>query len=199
MKPTLLFSILLLLLVGTIPIANSATSAQPEDPLAPISVFFVRHAETASSTRTNRNPALSPAGLQRAQSLAKLLQSCGVTHLFASEFQRTQSTLAALAKLGDLKVKIIPANEMATQLDALRSLPAGAVAVVCGHSNTIPMMVEKMGGEIASFKGFAKAQHALDHDAYHQLFLLTLPASDDALVKALELHYGTQLQTHHDD
>jgi phosphohistidine phosphatase SixA len=162
-------------------------------------VFFVRHAETASSTRTNRDPELSKLGLQRSEALAKLLKSSGATHLFASEFMRTQSTLKALGEVCDLEVKVIPAGSAALQLDTLRSLPAGSVAVVCGHSNTVPAMVSKLGGKIAEFQNVPMAKQVLEHNAYNRIFLVVLPASEGAATKAIELRYGKDPVQEHSD
>jgi|FLOH01.1.fsa_nt_gi phosphohistidine phosphatase SixA len=190
MKRSLLLPSLVLLVALVILLASSAAGPPSAPPLAPVSVFFVRHAETASSTRTNRDPELSAVGISRGHALAQLLKTCGATHLFASEFQRTQSTLAELAKVCGLEVTVIAANDGEAQLATLRALPAGAVAVVCGHSNTVPTMVAGLGGEIADLKDLPAAQQVFAHDAYQRLILVVLPATEAAAAKTIELRYG---------
>jgi len=150
-------------------------------PEQPVSVFLVRHAETAESTREARDPELSEEGLLRAHELARLLSHAGVTHLFASEFVRTGATLAPLAGELGLEVRIIPARESEQQLQALQALPPGSVAVVAGHSNTVPELVVALGGEVAE---------PIEHEQYHRVFLVTLPGHADGAPKAIELHYG---------
>lgn len=190
MKRSLLFPALLLLAAVVIPNTISFAGPQSPEAVAPVSVFFVRHAETAASTRTNRNPELSEIGVNRGQALAALLKESGATHLFASEYQRTQSTLAALAKQTGLTVKVVEAGKMSEQIEKLRSLPAGSVAVVCGHSNTVPAMVKASGGSIADLKALPAAEQVLAHESYNRLFLVVLPAADGIKTKSFEFRYG---------
>ncbi len=60
----------------------------------PVTVFLVRHAEKDTSSATNRDPGLTEEGTARAHALARLVAKAGVTHLYASQFTRTKSTLA---------------------------------------------------------------------------------------------------------
>jgi phosphohistidine phosphatase SixA len=150
-------------------------------PEQPVSVFLVRHAETAASTRQVRDPELSEEGRLRAHELARLLSQAGVTHLFASEFVRTGATLAPLAEQLGLEVRIVPAAESEQQVQALRALPAGSVAVLAGHSNTVPELVVALGGELAE---------PIEHEQYQRVFLVTLPRHADGAPKAIELRYG---------
>jgi len=156
-----------------------------------VSVFIVRHAETAADTRSSPDPELSEGGMARAKALADLLEHAGITHLFASEYQRTQSTLKVLAERTGVEVVLIPAGQMHRQMSDLQNLPAGSVAVVCGHSNTIPAMVFGLEGEILDLKGKTKSKQVLAHEAYNRLFLVTLAANAGAAVKTMELRYGT--------
>ena len=127
MKASLLFPILLLLVCGVFTFSNPVAGQDPAHevtPQQPASVFFVRHAETAADTKSNRDPELSEAGLDRATALANLLEHAGVTHLFASEYQRTQSTIKALAERTGIEVVVVPAGQMHRQMSDLNNLPA---------------------------------------------------------------------------
>jgi len=157
----------------------------------PVTVFLVRHAETAESTLTQRDPALSAEGTQRARDLARLLSKAGVTHLFASEYARTGSTLAPLAAAAGLEVEVIAAREQGRQVEALRALAPGSIAVVCGHSNTVPGLVAALGGQARELAGDPRSGPTLPHDAYDRLFVLTLPAGEGALAQSIELRFGT--------
>lgn len=199
MKRFWLLPILLLLAAAALLATHSVASPQTADAIAPVSVFFVRHAETAASTRTNRDPELSKLGLARGKALAQLLRNSGATHLFASEFVRTQGTLKALAEICELEIKVIAAADAATQLANLRSLPPGSVAIVCGHSNTVPAMVSGLGGKIAEFEDIPVAKQVLEHNTYHRLFLVVLPAVEGTAPKAIEFQFGAGAAQKHDD
>jgi len=193
MKASLLFPVLLLLVCGVFTFPNPVAGQDPAHevtPQQPASVIFVRHAETAADTKSTRDPELSEAGMDRAIALASLLEHAGVTHLFASEYQRTQSTIKVLAERTGVEVVVVPAGQMHRQMSDLNKLPAGSVAVVCGHSNTVPAMVFGMEGEISDLVGKTVQKQVLEHGTYDRLFLVTLPANAGAKVKTMELRYG---------
>jgi phosphohistidine phosphatase SixA len=154
-------------------------------PPAPVTVFLLRHAETAADTRTDRDPALSDAGVRRSEAVARLLGEVGVTRLYCSEFRRTRDTLAPLAEKTGLEVKTIGAADASSLLDELRGLPPGAVAVVAGHSNTVPSLVEALSG--APVSGLERG--AIAHDQHDRLFLVVLPTAG-AAARRLELAVG---------
>jgi phosphohistidine phosphatase SixA len=169
--------------------ASFSTAATISADGKPVTVFFVRHAETAASTRTGGDPDLSAQGRERADGLARLFSKAGVTHLYASQAMRTQQTLAPLAKALGLEVEVIPAQQGERQVQAVKSLPAGSVAVVAGHSNTVPQMVEALGGEIADLVESDRWGHMFEDDSYDRALLVTLPVGE-AAVQTIELRYG---------
>ncbi len=184
MKPLLAVALPLLFLV---PVALPTAAQEPaaKELVEPVSVFFVRHAETAASTRTARDPELSEAGQERAAALARLLQNGGVSHLYCSEYRRTRQTLMPLADLAGVEIHEVGAAAAAEQLAALQALPPGSVAVVAGHSNTIPALVSAVAGPPARLE-----RGSLPHDQYDRLYLVTLPVPDGAAPKVIELSYG---------
>ncbi|WAS91627.1 histidine phosphatase family protein [Nannocystis punicea] len=153
----------------------------------------MRHGEKA--TDDPRDPSLSPAGDARAQALAALLARAGVTHLFASEYRRTQATLRPLADATGLNVTVLPANAPQELVAAIRALPGGAIAVVAGHSNTLPALIDALGGQVRDTVD-AGGQPALPDDAYDRLFVVTLPtAPSKGQTQTLELRYGEARST----
>lgn len=155
-------------------------------------VVLVRHAETAEPTGGGADPALSDAGKTRAAALARLLGHAGVTHLFASEYGRTQQTLAPLSEAAELAVTEIAAGEAEAQLAALGSLPPGAVAVVAGHSNTVPGLAAGLGCAIEGLEEHPRYGPMLGHDEYDRLFVVHLPAAGaNAAPGVIELRYGS--------
>ncbi len=157
---------------------------------SPIHVFLVRHAEVQRGA--GGDPSLSPKGEARAFDLAHTLAPAGVTHAFASEYARTQETLQPVAEQAAIEVRVISARDPEAQIAALTSLPAGAVAVVAGHSNTVPTLVRKLGGTMADVH---ETQHGLmfDESQFDRLVLVVLRPRDDQpaeLVSSLEMRYG---------
>jgi len=103
-------------------------------------VFIVRHAEKVSAAP---DALLSPAGVKRAECLAKTLKDAGITSIFATEFKRTQQTAEPLAAALGLKVTVVPANDWSTLTkDLLYGLHGNALVV--GHSETVPVLVQRL-------------------------------------------------------
>lgn len=150
-------------------------------------VIVLRHAEK-DAQGDPKDPGLSAAGKARAEALARLLAPGKPTRLFASEFQRAQRTLDPLAQALGLKVEVAPAGKGADLARQLRALPEGSVSVVVGHSNTVPALVEALGGKIERLeKGF------LAESEFGRVFVLTLPPAASAgsvATSTLELAYG---------
>ena len=163
----------------------------------PITVFFVRHAEAAQRTSGAQGgkepgPELSEAGKKRAQALDRLLSQAGVTHLFASQYQRTYQTLQPLEERTGHEILVIPAQQPEEQLRAIRELPGGSIAVVAGHSNTIPGLVCDLGGGSADLD-CSESGRSFEHHEYDRLYLVTLPAAaatGSLAPRTLALRYG---------
>jgi phosphohistidine phosphatase SixA len=134
--------------------------AAPEA-LAYQAVFLVRHAEK-QSVKDPDTP-LSLGGEDRALALYRLLRNAGVTHVVTTELKRTQQTADPLASNLSLTPKIIPAKDPADTVAYLKALPKTAIAVVVGHSNTLPDIAKGLG---------AKKPLALKDDHYGRVFLI---------------------------
>ncbi len=168
---------------------HPATAAET---LAPRVLFLVRHAEKAAGPP--KDPLLSEAGSARAIALADLLVDAGVTHLFASEFQRTQLTLAPLAQRIAKTVTVVNAGDPAALIATLQALPPGAVAVVAGHSNTLPPLVRGLGGTLSGTETTPRGEMLPDTE-YGRVMQLILPSGADgatAPVTSLRLHVGAR-------
>ena len=185
-----------LALCAALSLALPALLQQNSDPLEPVTVIVVRHAETAGSSRTGGDPKLSESGMQRAEALAELLEHAGVTHLYSSQFERTKAVLAPLAEASGLEVESLDADALKEQIERIQALPPGSVAVIAGHSNTVPAMVLALGGTPQRTERHPQYGPMLAHTEYGRLFLLTLPPGSATTkgtptkVKLLEMHYG---------
>lgn len=196
---------LLLLLAGVGMAAATTRTIAPStvtfDHGAPTIVFLLRHAEKALSPP--KDPPLTEAGAARATALAELLAEAGVTHLFASEFERTQKTVAPLATRLRKPVTVIAASNPDELAAQLRALPSGSVAVVAGHSNTIPALVRTLGGArdgVLDGTTQGNSGEQFPDDEYGRLIELVLEpaaaaardAATPTVVRALRLHVGAR-------
>jgi len=153
--------------------------------------ILLRHAEKDAASDP-KDPALSVAGQERARALLRLLARAGATHLFASEYRRTRETLGPLAQARSLEIQAVPAADVPGLASRIRGLPAGSVAVVAGHSNTVPSIASALGGAMKDLVS-SPSGPALRDDEYARLLILAwpVPAEAKALPTSLiELAYG---------
>ena len=122
--------------------------------------YLVRHAERADDSR---DADLSEKGFRRAKELARFLTHIPVEAIYATTYQRTQKTVSPLARQKDLNIQILDAGATDRLADKLRG-GKERMAVVAGHSNTIPQLIQTLGC----------GQVTIDHDEYDNVFLLIL-------------------------
>ncbi|MBA3677509.1 MAG: histidine phosphatase family protein [Sphingosinicella sp.] len=134
MSPIRLLSALLLLaLAACFPVA-------PQVPLGP-SYYIMRHLNTIPGTS---DPDLTAEGQKNAALLLEWFAGDPPRAIYVSNTKRAQQTAAPLAVALGITPKIYdPANTPAL-VQQVRS-ETGAVLVV-GHSNTVPDIVEQLGG-----------------------------------------------------
>ncbi len=141
-------------------------------------VLLVRHAEKVGDG--SADPPLTERGQARASCLAGLLKDFAPTHLLSTEYQRTRTTLAPLAEATGHTVTIIDAKAGPRWAEALAQLPAGARAVVAGHSNTLPALVAGMGGTLTELDDTGN----IPHDEYDRLVHVVRDAEGHATIYA---------------
>ena len=107
-----------------------------------VTLYAVRHAEKDSGP----NPPLTAEGHARAEALVGALADVPVELIYSSDYRRCQETVAPLARAKSLTPEVIEAADPHRQIEALHGLPAGTVALLCGHANTVPMLVQVLGG-----------------------------------------------------
>lgn len=143
------------MLFSSIALASCASAAPSDPPAIPDGrsetiVYLIRHAEKASETADD--PDLSEKGRARAESLAVQLRDSGVNMIITSDLRRTIQTAAPIARLRHIRPKVIA---IGTSVSAHEERVAGeiknhpgATILVVGHNNTIPKIVEKLGGGV---------------------------------------------------
>lgn len=113
-----------------------------DPPPPPLEVYLVRHAE--KDTAVKEDPPLTPAGEARAVALAERLADVELKGVYSTDTLRTRSTAAPTARAKQLPLQLYDPREPAPMLEALRE--AGGTWLVVGHSNTVPGLVEALGG-----------------------------------------------------
>ena len=133
-------------------------------------VVLVRHAEPVS---TGADPGLSTPGKKRALALAKMLVDAGIRAIFTSELRRTKETAAPLATQSSLTPAVIDADPAAA---AAQVRAASKRVLVVGHTNTVPEIIEALGGP---------AGVEIGHEEFDRLFVLRIPAEGAASLLSL--------------
>jgi phosphohistidine phosphatase SixA len=137
------------------------------------SIFLVRHAEKNAD---KEDLGLSEAGKKRAECLAQTLKGAGIAAIYVSDTARAQQTAEPLAAALRLKPIIVPAKDYDALVAKLRE-HKDKNALVIGHSNTLPVIIEKLGA--------GKIEPIAD-DEYDKMFLVT-PTAEGMQVRTLPL------------
>ncbi|MFL6591845.1 MAG: phosphoglycerate mutase family protein [Luteimonas sp.] len=106
---------------------------------------IVRHAEKAADG--SADPALAPAGVERARALARRLASEPLVAAYATPFRRTRLTAQPAAGLHGIPVTLYDAARPAPDFAAsLRRAYSRGTVLVVGHSNTAPAIASALCG-----------------------------------------------------
>lgn len=110
-------------------------------------VILVRHAEKVDASA---DAVLSEVGRRRAVDLAVALSDSDLTHVFTSPLQRTLLTARPAGEAHAINPEVISfeggtESHVRRLAERVRSLPADAVVLVVGHSNTVPLIAGALG------------------------------------------------------
>ncbi|WP_257463410.1 phosphoglycerate mutase family protein [Archangium lipolyticum] len=171
----------LLLLACLLPLAacsgahSTGSRVEPSPPpSASTVVLLVRHAEKAAEG--GDDPALTPAGQQRAQALLQVAGGAGVSAIYATQYRRTRDTAQPLAdQLGvPVTVREIRMGAQAHAAEVAREILSqhqGKTVLVVEHSNTLPSLMEALAG--------LRIQPIPDAE-YDRLMVVVIPPSGPA-------------------
>jgi len=104
--------------------------------------YLVRHAE---KTKDKKDPALTEAGIKRAQDLALRLKGVPISKIYSSDYKRTRDTAAPIVAATGFDVVIYNPRDLEGFSKILLS-ETGHIVVV-GHSNTTPELSNRLGGD----------------------------------------------------
>ena len=129
-------------------------------------VILVRHAEKEPDPALT-DPALTPAGSERARSLARILRNAGITTIYTTPYARTRSTAAPIAEALQLQpVEVRTGPSYVPEIVRLAvEVHRGATILVVGHSNTTRDVLRGLG--------IAHAPEIADSE-YDNLYIVTL-------------------------
>ena len=142
----------LLLCIATVTTAQETTTT----------LILLRHAEKET---TGSDPALSPAGLQRSYKLKSALADYQPDYFFSTGYNRTKQTLNPWATATNKKVNVYNADSLSMFAASLLALE-GKTAVVVGHSNTTPQLVNLLIGK--------EKYTMLDDSVYNKIWIVTI-------------------------
>jgi broad specificity phosphatase PhoE len=145
---------------------------------APATVVLVRHAEKTAPTG---DVSISELGRVRAQALAHVLADLNIRSIFVTEFKRTKETAAPSVEKFHVEPQVVAANEVDALVAKVRATTTGGVALVVGHSNTVPTIIEKLG---------AGPVKAIEDSEYDHLYIVTL---EGGKARLLSLRFGDTL------
>jgi len=175
MRAILLCVLSILLLAG----CGGTRSANPGIS-AFTTVYLVRHAEK-DPTPNLTDPALTPAGEQRAVKLRELLERRPIAAIFTTDTRRTRSTAAPLATALRLPPIVYNPRNQRGLAEQIREEYAGKTVVVVGHSNTLLPLLDELN--------VPRPVAEIGDNEYGYLFEVKLPrAGGPGTAKAR--HYG---------
>jgi 2,3-bisphosphoglycerate-dependent phosphoglycerate mutase len=141
LRTIVVFSLLAAVFGGVIIFGYFATFSRPVT-----TVILVRHAEKKIEPE-NPDPDLSPAGQARALELTRVFANSGIQAIYATQYKRTQQTVAPLASKLQLPIIAIDAKQSQELVSRILSDHRGQTVFIAGHNNTVPEMVNLLSAE----------------------------------------------------
>ena len=170
------FLLVALLLAATFPAGVRAID-QP-----PTTIILVRHAEKKIVPPENKDPDLSPAGMARAEELARMFSDSEIAAIYATQYKRTQQTVKPLADKLRLPVTQVEAKKTAELVKQIRAQNTGQVIFIAGHNNTVPEIIAAMGGPQLPI---------IPETEYDNLYILIV--RKDGSAKLVKMKYGSAI------
>jgi broad specificity phosphatase PhoE len=143
----------------------------------PATLLIVRHAEKAAEPADD--PPLTEAGRARAATLAGMAASSGVSAAYATQWLRTQQTVEPLAAQLGLTVGQRDSKDIDGLVAQVLAENRGQVVLVAAHSDSVPLLVEKLTGKPAA---------PIEESEYDNLYVVTSWGPGQGT--AVRLRYG---------
>lgn len=173
LRTIVVFSLLAAVFGGVIVFAYFATFTRPVT-----TVILVRHAEKKIEPE-NPDPDLSPAGQARALELARVFANSGIQATYATQYKRTQQTVAPLASRLQIPIIAVDAKQSQEVVRRILSDHRGQTVFLAGHNNTVPEIINLLSGEKLPL---------IPESEYDNLYIVTVYRFGKA--KVVQLKYG---------
>ena len=151
---------------------------------ATTTIIIVRHADVEMPVAQADDPALSAAGIGRADMLARFLADidvlAGLDAIFADEFRRTQQTAAPVAALMGLDVEVADHTQIVQFMEHVITEYKGRIVLVVTEGELIPELVAELHGH--------QSVPEIEPAEYDNIYIVTSPWFGK--VKTLRLRYG---------
>lgn len=172
-KTILVFGLLAFVFGAVIVFAYFTTFSRPVT-----TVIVIRHAEK-NIEPDNPDPDLSPAGLARAQEIARIFADSGIQAVYATQFKRTQQTVAPLASRLNIPIIAVDAKQSSEVARLISSNHRGQTVFIAGHNNTVPEIVNLLSGENIPL---------IPESEFDNMFIVTIYRFGKA--KVVKIRYG---------
>lgn len=172
-KTIVVFALLAFVFGGVIVFGYFTTFSRPVT-----TVILVRHAEK-NIEPDNPDPDLSPAGQVRAQEIARMFAGSGIQGIYATQFKRTQQTVAPLAGSVNVPITAVDAKQSSEVARRISSDHRGQTIFIAGHNNTVPELVNMLSGENVPL---------IPESEFDNMFIVTIYRFGKA--KVVKIKYG---------
>src|SRR5205814_6324309 len=177
LKTALVFSLLFEILGSVVVYGYFTTFRRPIT-----TVILIRHAEKIIDPN-NPDVDLSAAGQARAQEIARMFGDAGINAIYATQYQRTQETVKPLSDKTGVPVTIVNSKGTADLLAQIRAQHSGQTIFIAGHNNTVPEIIEALGGP---------KYPIIPETEYDNLYVVTVYRTGKA--KIVKMKYGAASQ-----
>ena len=106
-------------------------------------VILIRHADVTPGA--GDDPPLNAAGTVRAQELTHVLGDAGIAAIYVTSLRRTKATSQPLA--AELALQPIVEDDPVLLVEAIHARAGTTTVLVVGHTNTIPDVIARLGGD----------------------------------------------------
>lgn len=106
-------------------------------------IYLIRHAEKQADG--TKDPSLTEQGRSRAANIFKQLKGKNITVIYSTNYKRTRETASPLVAFLKIELTLYDSNQLKNFAEQL--LAERGNALVIGHSNTTPQLVELLGGD----------------------------------------------------
>jgi broad specificity phosphatase PhoE len=123
------------------------TTAQEKSNLVtkePVTVIIVRHAEKMLDA--GDNPALTEIGQERAVKLAEMLRNVEISAIYSTPYLRNTMTVEEVATNQNVAIQEYDPKKGDDLMKSIVAEYSGKTVLVCGHSNSSPMLVNTLTG-----------------------------------------------------